>query len=306
MADWPTIAVRLGLYASLTVAFGLAAFALYALRADERRDALALRPWLVVGVAAATSLSALALLLTASSMAGVGLTDLDRETVGLLVTAPGMGTAWQARGLALLVAIGTIPFLGRGTAPLAVAAAALGVASATLAWTGHGAASEGAAGWAHLAADVAHLIASGAWLGALAGLALLLFPADAGRAHLILTHRALHGFGVVGTVVVAVLVLSGLVNAWMLIGPDNVWAAVGTLYGRLLLAKLVLFGVMLALAAANRWRLTPTFGRAIDTGHHDAALALLRRSLALEVTAAAVILALVAWLGTLAPPTAGG
>ena len=56
---------------------------------------------------------------------------------------------------------------------LGVVTIAAGLALSALAWTGHGAAGEGAIGWAHLLADILHLIAAGAWVGALIGLMLL-------------------------------------------------------------------------------------------------------------------------------------
>jgi copper resistance protein D len=75
-----------------------------------------------------------------------------------------------------------------------------------------------------------------------------------------------------------------------------------TLYGRLLIAKLVLFAAMLALASLNRFRLTPGFERSIAAADHARALGALRVSLAVETACAVVILALVGWLGTLEPP----
>ncbi len=78
--------------------------------------------------------------------------------------------------------------------------------------------------------------------------------------------------GVVGTLVVVVIIVSGLTNAWLLVGPANVQRLPATLYGRLLIAKLVLFAAMLALAALNRFRLVPDFERAVASGDHGAAL----------------------------------
>jgi copper resistance protein D len=52
--------------------------------------------------------------------------------------------------------------------------------AASIAWTGHAAATEGLDGTIHLTSDALHLVAAGAWLGALWPLALLL--AAAGRA----------------------------------------------------------------------------------------------------------------------------
>lgn len=298
------IAVRFALYGVLGALFGLSAFALYGLRAGERRGALALRPWLVGSAVMGLLLSGLALMLLAASMMGTPAWPVDREAVGMLLTGSATGTAWKARMAALSVAgLAAAVAAGRG-AWLGAVTVASGVAVATLAWTGHGAAGEGAAGWAHLIADLLHLLASGAWVGALLGLTLLVTrPADrVDAAHLTITHRALHGFGWVGIIVVGAIVLTGLVNTWMLIGIGNVANLGATLYGRLLIAKLVLFGAMLGLASLNRLRLTPAFKRSIAAADHVRALGALRKSLAVETACAVVILALVGWLGTLEPP----
>jgi putative copper resistance protein D len=58
---------------------------------------------------------------------------------------------------------------------------------------------------------------------------------------------------------------------------------------------------MLMLAAANRWRHTPSFGGALATDGEALALRKLRISLVAEGAAALAILALVAWFGTLEP-----
>jgi putative copper resistance protein D len=91
----------------------------------------------------------------------------------------------------------------------------------------------------------------------------------------------------------------------MLVGPANVARLPATLYGQLLIAKLLLFGAMSALAAVNRFRLVPAFERSLAQANHLAALMALRRSLATETGCAVVVLALVACLGTLEPPVSG-
>ena len=63
--------------------------------------------------------------------------------------------------------------------------------------------------------------------------------------------------------------------------------------------------MMLLLAAANRYFLTPSLAAAIETGNTSSAIGSLRRSLAIETGFAITILALVAWLGLLAPPASG-
>jgi copper resistance protein D len=303
-ADWPLIAVRFALYATLSGLFGLSAFGLYSLRADERGKAMALRPWLLASGLLGLLMSVVALSLLAAAMAGVPPWPIDGEAVGMLLTGTATGTAWEVRIGALAVATVAALAVPRSALPLPMVAFSGAVALATLAWTGHGAMDEGARGWVHLLADIAHLLAAGVWIGALLGLLLLVTrPAHrTDEAHLILTHRALHGFGIVGTIVVGTIVASGMVNGWLLIGPDNLLSLGTTLYGQLLLVKLALFVVMLGLASLNRFRLTPFFQRAISTGDHRGALAILRRSLVLEAACAIVIVALVAWLGTLEPP----
>ena len=101
---------------------------------------------------------------------------------------------------------------------------------------------------------------------------------------------------------VGTIVVTGLVNGWMLVGIGNVATLPAILYGQLLIAKLALFVAMLALASLNRFRLTPAFERSIAADDHGRALAALRTSLALETACVVAVLGLVAWLGTLAPP----
>ena len=300
MADWPLIVVRFGVYAAIAILFGLSAFGLYALRGRERGGALAFRGWLIGSSMAGLLLSASWLLLMASLMADVPVWPIDRAAIDGLLSGSAVGTAWKVRMIALLVA-GLVATRVRWL-PVVVASSA--VALASLVWTGHGSVGERMPGWGHLGADIVHLIASSAWVGALVGLILLVSRpvARIDSEHLDLTHRALHGFGAVGTIVVATIVVTGLINSWFMVGIGNVATLATTLYGQLLLAKLALFAVMLALAALNRFCLTPSFERSIAAADHRGALGTLRRSLAAETACVTVILALVAWLGTLAPP----
>src|SRR3546814_15461216 len=103
-----------------------------------------------------------------------------------------------------------------------------------------------------------HLLAASAWIGALAAFVLIFVQRkDDDRGDLPLAHRALAGFAGAGTLLVALIVLSGLVNGLILVGFENVGELGTSLYGQLLVIKLVLFGGMLVLAASNRFRLTP-------------------------------------------------
>lgn len=303
MTDWSLIGVRFALYLTLATLFGLSAFSLYALREGERRDALALRPWLVASAVLSLLFSAVWIVLLTSSMAGPAW-PIDREAVGALLTGSAIGAAWKLRMAMLALAGLSALFATERWVWLSAVALCSAVALATLAWTGHGAMDDAATGWVHLIADILHLVAAGAWVGALVGL-ILLVSRRATRvdpSHLVLTHRALHGFATAGTIVVGTLIVTGVVNAWLLVGIDNVLNLGSSSYGRLLIAKIVLFGAMLGLASLNRFRFTPAFERSIACGRHASALDVLRRSLGLETAMVVSILALIAWLGTLEPP----
>lgn len=306
MTDGLLIGVRFAVYLTLAPVFGLAAFCLYSLRPHERGAALSLRPWLVASAAVGVLLSAAWIALVAAAMAGAPAWPIDRAAVGALVTGSAIGTAWTFRVVALALAALVAAFGSGRSIGLAIVALCAAVALGSLAWIGHGAADEGSIGWVHLVADILHLLAAGAWVGSLVGLILLVSRSvrRVDTAHVELTHRALHGFGTIGAVVVSTIVVTGLVNAWVLVGIGHVASLGATLYGRLLLAKLAVFAAMLGLATLNRFRLTPRFRWSIANGDHCAALMSLRASLAVETTSVIAILALVAWLGTLAPPAA--
>lgn len=305
MSDWWLIGVRFAVYLTLAALFGFGAFGLYGLRARERGNALALRPWLVTLAALAMLLSIAWLILMASSMAGTPLWPIDHAAIDGLLTGSAVGFAWKVRMTALGAAALVAMFAAGRSLGLTIVTLSSAIAMAMLAWTGHGAMDDGVMGWSHLVADLLHLLAAGAWVGALLGLVLLTSrPSERVDAnHLGVTHRALHGFGTVGIIVVATIIVTGMFNAWMLIGIANVTALPTTLYGQLFMAKLALFAAMLGLAALNRFRLTPAFERSVEAGDHRSALVALRTSLAIETTFVCVILGLVAWLGTLAPPT---
>jgi putative copper resistance protein D len=242
-------------------------------------------------------------------MAETDLLHLDHATVAMVATQTTLGEAWQVR-LAALAASFLLAVTRRWAALPALLATILasGVALATLAWAGHGAAGEGSAGDFQLAADIVHLLAAGVWIGALVALSLMLIrpPASLEEEHVAATHRALERFSITGSIVVGLLIATGLVNSFLLVGIANVPHLLSSLYGQLLAAKLALFGIMLLLAAGNRFHLTPALDRARRAGNTAEALTTLHRSLLLETGAGLTVLALVAWLGTLSPPMSGG
>lgn len=222
----------------------------------------------------------------------------------LLETGTGRGLAAR---LALTLVLAALLALGRRDIPTWRGCVFVGaLIGASFAWTGHGAASEGASGYVHLASDIVHTLAAAVWLGALVPLLLLVIRARrsaAGPADRQLAYESLEGFSGVGSIVVALLILSGAVNSWFLVGPDNIITLPNSLYGKLLLAKLALFSLMLALASANRFWLTPALARRLS-GESNSPLQALRTSVLLETVVGLLILAVVSALGMLMPVSA--
>lgn len=293
MLEAAVLAVRFLQYAGAALLFGAPLFFIYALPAGSAapRGSRAM-----VGGAAAllAAASALAIAAQASLFAGSFAEGLTGEALGAVVSYMAFGKAAVVRAAAALVALGLLLALPRGRWSWSAVTVAGAVAAASLGWMGHAAASEDPLAGVHLAADVLHGLAACAWLGALAAFV----PMALGGERRTELHWALRTFSAVGPALIAVLVLSGAVNTWVLIGPDHAADLIRSAYGRILLAKLALFAGMLGLAAANRYRHTA----AVADG---AALGPVRRSLAWEAGLGLAVLALVAWLGTLAPPGLG-
>ena len=301
------VAIRFGLYLDLMALFGLPLFGLYGLRGVERsvEGVRSLRLLYATAAMAGLFLSGLAIIVLAASMSGVSLGQVDASSISMLVFETSIGTAWQVRMVALFLLLGAALVLNVARhVPASMIAVVGGTALASLAWGGHGTVTEGTAGTIHLGSDIIHLFAAGVWTGALLSLSYLLFRPrrKITDAHVDITHRALASFAFVGTAVVTMIVLTGLINSWFLIGLDGAGSILESVYGQLLVAKLILFLVMLALAGINRYRMTPALEAAIARSDHSAAVNDLRMTLAVETGSAIAILAVVAWLGTLAPP----
>jgi copper resistance protein D len=167
---------------------------------------------------------------------------------------------------------------------------------AGLAWTGHAASTPGNLGCLHLTADVLHLCAAAAWIGGLLPLALLLgYRRRAGDLPWVaLEYDAVSRFSLVGIASLATLIVSGSVNAWILVG--SVRGLVMTGYGWLLLSKVSVFVVMVAFAAVNRFRLTPRLASAPENEAPNT-LEQLGHNVVIEIVLGVVIYAIVGVLG---------
>ncbi len=303
MIEAAVITLRWLQYSGAVVLLGAPLFLLCSVRGTGGPNLAWARPTLLVATVVVALGSLAALVAQTTVMAGSLSEAIKPASLSFMITGTALGLAMVVRAavavLALLMTLALRP--GRALWGLMVTAGL--VVSASFAWTGHGAATEGAGGLVHLTADIVHAVAAALWLGALAALTLLLLRRTAPDDPAI--HRALHGFAGLGTLAVILLVLTGLVNSWFLVGPGRVADLGASLYGQLLIAKLALFALMFALAAGNRFHLTPALGSVLADGENPRrALQRLRRSVVVETLVGALLLAVVAVMGTLAPPAA--
>jgi putative copper resistance protein D len=302
--DAAIILTRIVQYLAAAALFGTPLFLTYALPREGPGGAASLRwPRPLIVAAALTSLGgAVAYLLAQTAqMAGDPAAAADAGMLGDVLTGMALGRAGLARIVAAAFAavLAAVVRPGRG---LWLATSALGALVLTsFAWNGHGAADEGTTGFVHLVADMLHLLAAGVWVGALFAFALLLTTRRPTAQEAVALHKAVAGFAGVGSAAVAILVASGLVNSWILVGPTHLNRLFDTPYGLVLLAKLAAFASMAGLAARNRLRHTPALGKALPAGPLDPALAALRRSVFVETALGIAVLALVGVLGMLAP-----
>lgn len=306
MFDGLLVLSRFALYVGLMVAFGVPVFVLQVMGVNTLATPVVRRAMRVAGAATLVGLlaSMTALWAMAQAMSATSEPGAVWSVVRTLLTQTTVGITWDLRVTALVVCLLVLGIATGIQARIrAIVLSAMGaVALATLAWAGHGAMNDGAVGWLHLTADMAHLLVAGAWVGALVSLALIARSASRhpGREAVELLSRAATGFARMGTLIVAVLITSGMVNYTLIVGP-TLSGLVDSPYGRLLLTKLGLFATMLALAAANRFRLAPALEKGMRDEDVASAVSALKRSLYFETSLVISILGLVAWLGTLNP-----
>jgi len=234
---------RVVLYGGLFLGVGGAFFrACFAPEAGDRATDRLLRAVLLTGMVAATL-----------SMVLQGLDALDAP-LGAVATwsawRAGLETTFAWTVLAALVAMSCALFSLRNSAETSRRIASLtglvGVGAA-LSLSGHASSAEPQ--WVTRSAVFVHGVAVAYWIGALAPLASFV---SGGPKTLRATIRA---WSTGAVFAVAALVVTGAALAFVQVQrPD---AMIGTAYGQILTAKLVLVAALLSLAAFNRYRLTP-------------------------------------------------
>ena len=145
-----------------------------------------------------------------------------------------------------------------------------------------------------LFSDVVHLCAAGAWIGGLVPLTLFLGCALFSLGQTVVS--VLLRFSMLSLCCVSVLIVTGLSNGWLLVG--SLHALFTTPYGRLLLLKLTLFGILIGFGARNRFLVNARLRK--GSANPDL-LSQLRRNVLCEVCLGVAVILIVACLGVTPP-----
>lgn len=268
-------------------------------KANKLRTQILFLAWMSLGLTVVSGV--IWLLIEAASMSERPFAEVMSSSLLLTVLQETQfGQVCEIRMLLSLVLAACLVYHRFALANWFALAAGVGVAAA-IAWTGHAGSTPGELGSVHLTADVLHLIAASAWVGALAPLILTLAAARGDRALAwpSLARSATERFSTLGVLSVATLAATGIVNAWILVGSFH--ALLSTEYGRLLTLKMGVLVVMLVFAASNRFWLTPRLSLSSGNELPVQVLRQLTRNSLIEIALGLAIFAIVGMLGTMHP-----
>jgi copper transport protein len=245
-------AVRWFVFAAMALLLGAVAFCIAVLpsaRSSRRTRRVVWGSWIALAVA-----TVVGILLYGPYVAGLGFGDAFQWSVIETTLGQRFGQVWAVRLGLLLVAAPVLFVLLRrdseGDAREVPAwwppvALPLGVAiAATPGLAGH--ASSGDWRTAAIISDTLHVLAMSAWLGGLVMLAVVLLPGrHANELREVLPRWSKIAFGCV-----ALIIATGSFQTWRQVG--GLEALRTTDFGRILVVKIVLFSVLLVLAAFSR------------------------------------------------------
>ena len=298
-------ALRVAQYALLLGLFGWSAFWLLGLRSVGWLKADRAPSFAVVAALAAPMVSAALMLTSIAAMMGVPVAQLDQPMIKAMITGTDMGYAFIVRTGLLVAGLAAVLALRSQRAALVFAAGCYGSALVTLGWSGHAAATEGEWGLFHRLNNGIHLVSAGLWLGAIGWFVALTFRSyknpDETQAHAVL--KAMRAFAPMGISLVALVAVTGTINAHLIFGLPNVAATLAAPYGVLLAIKGTLVAAMVALGAHHA-RVSRDasrgMGQAVTSPAHR--LAALRRTLLAELALGLLVTGVVAVFGTMSPP----
>lgn len=332
-------------YSGALLAAGLAVFVMFVhdQRPDRRRLATTVRVSAVLGGIGAVATVAL----QAALLTGEGFDAMTDVTT--LRQALTEGLDWAT--VVLLFGLASVHLSTDATKPVVSQGLAFYgslVVAASFAFWGHSTTADPA--WLAFVADAVHVLAAAIWFGGLVGLTATLWlrrrppveqavpvavggatagphprgaagaageqrsAEDALRADLALsTAHVVSRFSALAAGSVVLLAAAGVALAWDELGGLS--DLTGTDYGRLLLVKVAVVGLVLLGAAYNRWALVPRIARDAEVGpgetdgappssaSGDTALRHLRSSVAAEVVALVLVLGLTSALVNITPPS---
>jgi copper resistance protein D len=259
MVDALSVIVRAGSFVLLFQAAGIAIFlAIFGHRLASSRTAV--RRWGLATALAGLVFVAAHYALEAARMAGNLSGAWDMSLQGML-----WHSSARAALIARLVGLGLIAVGLRRAGTTRSILPAFGVVLACLAFTLTGHTSVAAHRVALAALLTIHILVVAFWFGALVPL----YLASAGETHARACDLTAQ-FTRVATWAVPVILLAGTLMAFLLL--PNI-SALREPYGKLLIAKVVGFALLMGLAAANKWWLGPDLGQGTADGRRRFRLA---------------------------------
>jgi len=302
--DFPGLVLRVAQYALLLGLFGWSAFWLLGLRNFDWLGADSAPGFAVLAALVAPVVSAALMLISIAAMMGVPVVELDLPMIEAMILGTDMGFAFLVRAGLLVTGLAALLALRNRRAALVFAAGCYGSALVTLGWSGHAAVTEGGLGLLHRLNNGIHLISAGLWLGAIGWFLVLTFRCykdpDKTQAHAVL--KVMHAFAPMGVALVALVAVTGTINAQLIFGLANVAATLATPYGVLLAIKLALVAAMVALGAHHA-RASRSASRSVGPAVARPAqtLVALRRTLLAELALGVWVTGLVAVFGMMSP-----
>jgi copper resistance protein D len=277
-------------FASLMAVFGAGLFLVLLRRHHLIEMSARAARVLFSGASSMALLSAIAwLVLVTGQMSGDWHAALDPSAIKAVAADTEFGRIAVAR-IAGLVVLWLLCILQRpspGSVVVFFAACILG----TLGLTSHAAASTGGFAFVRAANDAVHLLAAGFWLGGLIVLAVLLVRFYREPSTL---RGPFQLFSAWGSYAVALLVLSGITNAAVILPVK--WTSAHSAYAHLLEVKITLALGMIALAVINRMQLVP----ALRDGEYGITW-FLGQSVRAEILLGALVVGIAGYLGLMPP-----
>ena len=249
---------------------------------DRQRPLL--RALAILGLLAACCLLGVQAVLITGDLAALR----DPATLQQVALLTSYGHAWMAQAGAALALCLALWLPGRRSPMLLACLSACVLAACGI--SGHAAMDDGLLGFAHMANNVAHILCSAFWIGALLVVLPLLASwrdenQDAGP--------IMVRFSTLGHVAVAGAILTGAIDTWLILRGSGLNPH--SRYQQWLAVKIVIVLAMTALALSNRYYWVERL--ASDPG----ALPALRRQVRYTVAAGALAVLVVALFGTLPP-----